>query len=68
MQQPEVFPTSETAVSLQELTAAVKTLDARAEARLVWTKSIAEAVEDHADQLESCSREALAARARLTEF
>ena len=68
MVQPDVIPTAETTMTLQELTAIVKNLDARAEARLTWTKSIAEAVEDHADQLEACSREILVTRTKLNEF
>ena len=46
MVQPDVIPTAETTMTLQELTAIVKNLDARAEARLTWTKCIAEAVEE----------------------
>ena len=67
MVQPEPVPVAE-AMSLQELTAAVKTLDARGEARLTWCRSIADAVDDHADQLEALTRESLQSRARLVEF
>ena len=65
---PDMVPMSDDTMTMAQLTNAVKNLDARAEARNAWVTSIAEAVTDHADLLEACSRESIAARARLIEF
>ena len=59
---PDVIPSSGEQMSLADLTATVKNLDARGEATRAWAKSTAEATEDHADQLEAFGRDMLDVR------
>ena len=56
---PEVIAPSDETMSMAELTAAVKILAARGETTMAWARVLAEAVEDHADQLESLGRDAV---------
>ena len=56
------------AMTVEQLTVAIRNLDSREQAKLQWYQQVEDAVIDHADQLEACARDAIGHRARMGEY